>query len=92
MFIHLVGDGDANAMTPQISPNASTAIGLVAHHATWPVLRAASAPAFDRTTRHERFKPNGFMPLTRCQYERHQLFLTRRAQMDFGAEAALAAT
>ena len=90
MFICLMGDVEANAMTPQVPLNVATAIGLVAHHTTRRVLGAATA--FDRTPRHECFKPYGFVTLTRGQHARHQLFLACRAQMDVGAPAALAST
>jgi hypothetical protein len=92
MFIFPVGDGGADAPTPQIPLDVAAAIGFITHHATRTVLGATLAAAFDRTARHERFKPNGFMPLTRCQYKRHQLFFACRAQMHFGAEAPLAVT
>ena len=92
MFIFLMRDGDADAMTPQMPPDVATAIGLVAYHTTRTVLGTASATAFDRTTRHERFKSNGFVALAGCQDERHQVFVARRTQMNFGAEPPLAAT
>ena len=92
MFIHFVRDGDANATAPQMPPNGATAIGFVAYHTTRTLLRAAAAAPFDCTTGHERFKPNGFVTLTRCQHKRHQVFVARRAQMDFGAESATGAT
>jgi hypothetical protein len=92
MFSCLMGDGDADAMTPQLPPDVATAIGLVAYHTTRTVFGAASATAFGRTTRHECFKSNGFVALTRCQDERHQVFVPRRTQMDFGAAPPLAAT
>ena len=87
MFIHLVGDGDADTTPPPMPPNAATAIGLVAHDAVRTLLWSASTMTFDRTTGHERFKSSGFMTLTRAQHEGHQVFVARRAQMDFGAEA-----
>jgi len=91
MFIFLMRDGDGNATAPPIPPDMATAIGLVAHHTTRTVFGAASATAFDGSTGHERFAPNGFVTLSRCQHERHQLFVARRAQMNFRAEAAWAA-
>ena len=87
-----MGDGDADAMTPQMPPHVATAIGLVAYHTTRTVFGTASATAFDRTTRHERFKSNGFVALAGCQDESHQVFVARRTQMNFGAEPPLAAT
>jgi hypothetical protein len=92
MFIFLMRDGDADAITPQLPPDVATAIGLVADHTTRAVFGTASATAFDRTTRHERFKSNGFVALAGCQDESHQLFVARRTQMNFGAEPPLAAT
>jgi hypothetical protein len=86
-FIFLMGDGDANATAPQISPDMATAIGLIAHHTTRTMLSTAWAASLDRTTGHERFEPNGFVPLSRHQDEGYHLFLTRRSQMNFGAEA-----
>src|SRR5688500_16866678 len=90
MFIFLMRDGDANATAPQIPPDMATAIGFVAYHTTRTVFGTATATAFNCTTRHERFKPDGFVTLTRSQHKRHQLFVTRCPQMNFGAEAALA--
>ena len=92
MFIHFVGDGDADATAPQMPPDVATAIGLVAHPTTRTLLRSAWATTFDRTTRHERFKPHGFVTLTRCQHKRHQVLVARSPKMHFGAEAALAST
>jgi hypothetical protein len=69
-----------------------TAIGLVAHHTTRTLLRSPAATTLHRTPGQEPFEPNGFVTLTRCQPKRHQLCLTCRAQMDFGAQAALAST
>ena len=89
MFIFLMGDGDADATTPQMPPDVATAIGLVAYHTTRTVFGAASATAFDRTPRHERFKSNGFVALAGCQDESHQVFVARRTQMNFGAEPPL---
>ncbi len=86
MFIFLMGDGDADAMTPQMPPDVATAIGLVAYHTTRTVFGTASATAFDRTTRHERFKSNGFVALAGCQREGHELDTTFRAHMYFRAE------
>ena len=92
MFIHFVGDGDADATAPPMPPDVATAIGLVAHHTTRTLLRSAWATTFDRTTRHERFKPHGFVTLTQCQHKRHQVLVARSPKMHFGAEAALAST
>ena len=90
MLIFLVGDGDADATAPQIPPDMATAIGLVAYHTTRTLLGSASAAALHGTTGHQRFKPNGFVTLAGCQHKRHQVFVARRAQMNLGAEAALA--
>ncbi len=92
MFVFFMGDGDADATAPQLPPDVATAIRLLTHHATRTLLRSATATAFDRTTGHEGFKSNGFMTLSRGQYEGHQLLVACRSQMDFGAEAPLAAT
>jgi len=84
--------GDADAKTPPIPPKVTTARGLVTPHTTRPLLRSTLAAALNGTTGHERFKSHRFMTLTRSQHQRHQVGVARRAPMDFGTEAPLAAT
>ena len=91
MFIGLVRDRATDAMPPQISADFAAAIAFVPHDATRTALRSPSPAAFHRTTGHQRFTFQGFMPLARPQFEAHPRGFVCRSQMHFGAKAPLAA-
>lgn len=67
LFIRFPGDGDPDAMAPQILSDLTAAIGFVAHQAMRPMFRPAWAATLHGTAGHQVGEDDGFMPLTRCQ-------------------------
>ena len=92
VFILLAWNGDADTMAPEVLADLATAIGFVAHEATRSAFGAPASAPFHRAACHQGFEGHSFVPLARGEDQRHQLPPAFRADMHFGAEAALTAT
>ena len=91
LLVPFARNRQADTMPAQVAPNRPTAVGLIAHQAP----RAAFGPAapwpFDRALFQQGHQQRGFMPLPRRQEPGEGLAVALGPQMDFGAEATLAA-
>ncbi|SRR5712692_6744573 len=90
-FVLLARNGDANAVAPEVLAALATAVGFVANEATRPAFGAPAPAPFHGPAFHQGFEGHGFVPLPRGEDQRHQLAPAFRADMHFGAEAALTA-
>ena len=88
-LVRAPGNGEPDAMRPQVVPYLSTAVPLVADDATGTELGATTTRPRHRTMVHQRFKHGGFMLLSRRQEQRHAFALPLRTERDFAAETAL---
>jgi hypothetical protein len=78
-------------MPAGILSNPPTAIPLVPDHPTGTAFGTARAAPLYRATLEQRGKDEGLVPLSRGQHQGKQLAIPFRAEVDFGAEPALAA-
>ena len=85
------GDGAADAAPPQVCPDRPTAGALVAHDAPGPQPRTPAPRPFDRPLLQQLLEGRRLMALARGQYKGDRLAAALTAEMDLGAEAALAA-
>jgi hypothetical protein len=85
------GNGDTGPMTPQVLPNGSTAIALIADEPPRAPLGATGASTFDRPLCHQGHTHGGLMPLAWSEQPGQGLAIALGPEMDFGTEAALAA-
>ena len=83
-------DRDADAPPPQVRPDLPAAVALVAHDALRPQPRTPPPRSFDRPLLHQLREGGRLMALTRREDEGYGLAIALDADMDFGAEAALA--
>ena len=90
-LVGLAGDGAADAAPPQVSPDLPTAGALVAHDALGPQPRTPAPRPFDRPLLQQLLEGRPLMALARSQYNGDRLAGALTAEMDLGAEAALAA-
>ncbi len=89
-LVGLAGDRDADAASPQVRPDLPAAVALVAHD---PLRTQAGPPAarpLDRPLRHELREGGRLMALARGEHEGDGLAVALAANVDLGAEAALA--
>jgi hypothetical protein len=86
-----VGDGEPDPMSPQVLSDGPTAIALIPDQSGRAVFWAPGARSFDRPVFHEGHKDSRFMALAGGQEKGHGLPIPLGPQMDFRAEAPLAA-
>jgi hypothetical protein len=79
-------------MTPQEPSNRPAAIGLIAHEPPRPPLRAPSPRALHSTLSHQGNQEFRLVALPRREQEGDRLAVAFGPQVDFGAEATLAAS
>src|SRR5262245_27636992 len=88
-LVALARNGDADAMLAAVLPDRATAVPLIAYHAPRRALGPPAACTLHGPLRHQLGKHGGLMPVAGSQDEGHELALTVRTDVDFGAEAAL---
>jgi len=91
-LVRFPGDRHADASPPQKAPNLAAAVPLIAHDSLRTQLGSSPSHPFDCPVFHQPFKRCRFMPLARRQHNRHRFPVPIGTEVDFGAEAALAAT
>jgi hypothetical protein len=91
VLIPFARNRQADAMPAQVAPNCPTAVGLIADQAPRAAFGPAAPGPFDRPLFQQGHQQRGFMPLPRRQEPGEGLAVALGPQMDFGAEAALAA-
>ena len=88
-LVPFAGNGEADPMPPQVTPDRPTAIGLIAHQAPRAPFGPAAPWPFDRTLLQQEHHQRGLMPLPWGQEPGEGFPVALGPQMDFGAEAAL---
>ena len=91
-LVRLPRNRHADASPSQVAPNLATTVAFITNDALWSQLGSPPSRPFDRPLFHQPFKCCRFMPLARREHNRHRFAVPVCTQMDFGAEAALAAT
>ena len=86
-----MGNSDTDPVPPQILANLPAAVRFVPNHAPWATFGTSRAAALDRAAFHQGFEGHSLVPLARRQHHRHEFATSFRADVDFGAEAALTA-
>jgi len=90
-FVLLAGNRDAEPVPPQVLADFPAAIRLVARHAARAAFRPPAPGPLDCAAGHQGFEGDGFVPLARGQDQRHEVAPAFGTEVNFGAEAALAA-
>jgi hypothetical protein len=78
-------------MATPVLPDLTAALRLVAHETVGPAFRPPWATTRHRASGHELGKHHRFMPLARRQHQRQELTGACGPEVDFRAEASLAA-
>jgi hypothetical protein len=84
-------NGEPDAMCPQVTSNFATAVAFVTNDAVRVEPGTTTMRPLHSPVLHQRLKHSGFVLLSRCEEQRHQLALPLGTQMDFRAETALTA-
>jgi hypothetical protein len=87
----LARDGAANAMLPHVLAIRPTTVPLIADQPARASFRPPGSWPLHRALLQQGYQQRSLMPLSRRQEPREGLALALSPQMDFGAEAALAA-
>ena len=87
---HFLAAGGRPIHAEQVAHRLAT-VSLVSDAPLGTQARAASSGSFDGPSREQRLDALGFVALARRQDQRHQPSVAVGAQVDFGAESALAA-
>jgi hypothetical protein len=82
-------NGEPETVRPQVVPDVSTAVPLVADDAVGAELGATTTRPLHGTLVHQRLKHGGFMLLARRQEQRQEFALPLSTEMNFGAETAV---
>jgi hypothetical protein len=90
-LIPFAGNGEADPMLPQVTPDRPTAVGLIAHQAPRAPFGPATTGPFDRPLLQQAHQQRGLMPLPWGQEPGEGVPVALGPQMDVGAEAPLAA-
>lgn len=89
-LVRFLRNRDADASPSQKAPNLPAVVSLVSHNTLWSQLRPPPSRPLDRPLVHQALKRCRFMSLARCQHNRHRFAVPVGAEMDLGAESALA--
>jgi hypothetical protein len=92
MLAMFAGNREADAMGPQVPANRPAALGLIANEPVRPPLRAPSPRALHRTLGPQGPQEFRLVALPRREQPGARLPVAFGPQMDFGAEATLAAS
>jgi hypothetical protein len=90
-LVDLARDRHADAAPPKIRPDLPAAIALITDDTPRPQPGPTSSHPLDGTLFHQLLKHRRFMALARRQHDGYRLAVAVGAEVDLGAEAALAA-
>jgi len=83
-------DRQTHAVSANVCPDLAPGVALVTDNALRMQLGPPTGP-FDRTLLHQGFEHGGFMTVTRCERQGHEMAVAIDPQMHFGAETTAAA-